>query len=319
MLDPLDEHYGYLSDRVKLERYQDAIERLVRPEHVVLDLGCGIGFLGLMALRAGARKVFFVDHGAVIELARRTVQKAGFADRAEFFQINSYKLELPERADMVVCDHVGYFGFDYDILKLLADARERFLKPRGILLPGHVDLMLVPIESETCRNLVQRWRAGRVADDFAWVATPAANTKQAVDLDAADLIADPVKLATLELGTETANFFTWNADFAAIGDATLDGLAGWFDCTLCDDIRMTNAPNAEDKLSRPQAFLPLEEPVPIVAGQRIHATVMARPHDHVLAWTIELPDKDQKFEHSTFNSLALDNALRKTLSKGPDG
>src|SRR5210317_265434 len=127
MATTLDEHYGYLSDRVKLEQYQAAIERLVRPEHIVLDLGCGSGLLGLMALRAGARKVLFVEEGQVIDIARRAVAEAGFSDRAEFFQANSFELELPEQADLVVCDHVGYFGFDYGVLALLTDAQQRFL------------------------------------------------------------------------------------------------------------------------------------------------------------------------------------------------
>jgi hypothetical protein len=44
---------------------------------------------------------------------------------------------------------------------------------------------------------------------------------------------------------------------------------------------------------------------------------MARPHDYVLAWTIELPETGQRFEQSTFNSLRLGNALRKSLSQEP--
>ena len=79
MAKTLGEHYGYLADQVKLEQYQAAIDRLVRPEHVVLDLGCGSGLLGLMALRAGASKVLFVEEGAIIEVARQTVTDAGFS------------------------------------------------------------------------------------------------------------------------------------------------------------------------------------------------------------------------------------------------
>ena len=35
MLDPLEEHYGYVSDRVKLASYQVAIEQVMRPDHIV--------------------------------------------------------------------------------------------------------------------------------------------------------------------------------------------------------------------------------------------------------------------------------------------
>ena len=318
MSDPLDEHYGYLSDRVKLERYQSVIDRLVEPEHVVLDLGCGSGLLGLMALKAGARKALFVEETSVIEMARRTIANSGCGDRAEFFEKRSYDLDLPEKADIVLCDHVGYFGFDYDILRLLADARERFLKPGGIFVPAKIDVMLAPIESDYSRNLVQRWRDGSVPDDFSWVADAAANTKLAVDLKADELIGDPALLGTLALGENDHEFFSWQTSLTVARDATLDGLAGWFDCTLHEDVRVTNAPGANDKLDRPQAFLPIENPAAVRAGQQINATIMARPHDYVLAWTIELPESGRRFEMSTFKSLRLDSALRKSLSQEPD-
>ena len=182
MAKTLEEHYGYLSDRVKIERYRQAIEKRVQPGHVVLDLGCGTGLLGLMALRAGANKVLFVDEGPVIEVARRTVTEAGFAERAAFLQANSFELSLPERVDVVLCDHVGYFGFDYGILALLADARARFLKPGGIVVPQSIDMKLAPVESEQCRRLVNQWQDGSVPADYAWLAETAANTRHAVQL-----------------------------------------------------------------------------------------------------------------------------------------
>jgi protein arginine N-methyltransferase 1 len=318
MLDHLDEHYGYLSDQVKRDRYQAAIERVVRPGQVVMDLGCGSGLLGLMALRAGADRVLFVEEYAIIEVARRAVLKAGLDDRSQFFHVNSRELELQERVDVILCDHVGYFGFDYDILGLLDDARQRFLKNDGVIVPSEVELKLVPVETKEGRELIDRWRDGSVPADYEWVAVPASNTKRGVDLATDELIADPTSLGVFELGAKASDFFTWRADFIFARDATLDGLAGWFDCVLLDEIGMTNAPTAENKLNRPQAFLPLEGPVAVTAGQRLETTIMARPHDHVIAWTIKLSETDQTFAQSTFNSLDLDNALRKKLVAGPD-
>lgn len=315
MSETLDEHYGYLADRVKLERYRAAIERLVQPGHVVMDLGCGSGVLGLMALRAGAGKVLFVDESSIIEVARQTIARAGLAGRAEFFLANSFELDLRERADIVVCDHVGYFGFDYSILALLADARRRFLKPGGVLVPAAVDLALAPVESESGRDLVARWRSGAVPDDFAWVGASAANTKHAIEATAENLLADAALLATLEPGTDAAEFLSWQADFKCTRCGTLDGLLGWFDARLCDDIRMSNSPLSADKLERPQAFLPLLEmysdPVSVCEGEPIRATVMVRPDDHILAWTVELPEQDRRFSLTTFNGLLLDDMALK--------
>jgi protein arginine N-methyltransferase 1 len=311
MADLLDEHYGYLADRAKRDCYQATIDRITRPEHVVLDLGCGSGLLGLLALRAGARQVLFVDEAPVIEMARRAVTQAGFVDRASFYQARSYELELPMRADIVLCDHVGYFGFDYDILRLLADAKARFLRPGGLLVPGRIHLDLAPVESASSRALLQRWRDGSVPDDYAWVAASAANLKHAVTLQGSDLIGASARLATLELGAAAPDFLNWRASFECARDASLDGLAGWFDCVLCDGIHMTNSPEGDGRISRPQAFLPLERPVKLQAGHRIEVSIMARPQDHVLAWTVELPSSGDRFTHSTFFSLALESSVRR--------
>ena len=174
------------------------------------------------------------------------------------------------------------------------------------VIPAAIDIQLAPVEAESARALVQRWRDGSVPDDYTWVGTPAANAKHAIVLGANDLLADPQSLATLGLGDELGEFLTWQAKFTCSRDAMLDGLLGWFDCTLHGDVHMTNSPAADDALNRPQAYLPLEEPVEIKAGQRIEATVMVRPHDHVIAWVGELPDTGQRFSHTTFNGLLLD-------------
>jgi protein arginine N-methyltransferase 1 len=247
-----------------------------------------------------------VDEGAVIEVARRTVAEAGLADRAEFLQSNSFELSLADKVDVVVCDHVGYFGFDYGVLALLADARERFLKPDGKIVPAKLDLMLAPVESEPCRSLVTRWHDGSVPGEFDWLADAAANTKHAVELSNGELLAIPATLATLELGIEAAPYLSWTAEFLCNREGMLDGIAGWFDCQLFDDIRMTNSPVTRESLSRPQAFLPLDTPVTVDEGEKIRATVMARHIDSVIGWVIELPDSGRRFTHSTFNGLLLD-------------
>jgi SAM-dependent methyltransferase len=312
----LEEHYGYLSDRVKLKAYESAINRLVQPDNIVLDLGCGSGLLGLMALRAGARKVLFVEEGEVIEAARQTIVQAGFSDKAEFFQTNSYQMQLPERVDIVVCDHIGFFGFDYGAIGLLADAKKRFLKSDGIVVPAAIELHLAPIDSQTCREFVGQWRDGSVPGDFEWLGTTAANSKHAVGLEEQDLLAEPTALATLDLGPESPPYLSWTTEFACTRDGTLDGIAGWFDCRIIDDVHMSNSPTSAERLERPQAFLPIDTPVSVKSGATIKVTLMIRHEDGVIGWIVELPHSGERFAHTTFNGLLLDNS---TLNRGrPD-
>ncbi len=305
----LEEHAGYLSDRIKLERFQAAISKVVQIGDRVIDLGCGSGILGLLALRAGASKVLFVEEGEVIEIARRTIADAGYSDQSEFHRVNSYELTIAEPVDVIVCDHVGYFGFDYGLLGLLADAKNRFLKSGGILIPTALEPQLSLIESAECRKGIALWRDGTVPADFQWMDEFAANTKHAKDLGSDNLLASVATLGRLDLGEDADPFLTWKADFKCQRDGELDGVAGSFSCQLHDDTYITNSPGAKDSLNRPQAFLPLLEPVAITRGESIVVDVLVRHLDHIIGWIVELPEQNKKFAHTTFNGKLLDREM----------
>ena len=66
----LAEHEEMLSDSVRVNAYHQGIRRNVRPGDVVVDLGTGTGLLAFMASRAGAKKVYAVEHSDFIEIAR---------------------------------------------------------------------------------------------------------------------------------------------------------------------------------------------------------------------------------------------------------
>jgi len=136
----LEEHLGYVVDSIRLDAFRAAISRFVRPGDRVVDLGCGSGILGLMCLQAGASRVFAIDSTAMIEVARETLTRAGLADRTTFIRGHSNRVELPEPVDLVICDQVGHFGFDYGIVQTLQDARRRFLGPEGRVVPRTIQL-----------------------------------------------------------------------------------------------------------------------------------------------------------------------------------
>ena len=100
-------HGAMLSDRVRMHAYAAALEAAVRPGSVVLDVGTGTGIFALLACRLGARRVYAVEPGDSIHLARAAARDAGYADRVEFIQGISTEVDLPERADVMVSDLRG--------------------------------------------------------------------------------------------------------------------------------------------------------------------------------------------------------------------
>jgi len=301
----LQEHLGHIADPVRLERFRAAIGKVVKSGDCIADLGSGPGILGLLCIQADAAHVYFVDQSAMIDVAQETMARAGLRDRASFLHGRSQQVVLPERLDVAICDHVGYFGFDYGIVGLFRDARRRLLKPGGAVMPARLDLQIAAIESDRYRQMAEGWRAQGVPAEFNWLRGYSVNTKHTAQFRREEVIAPPAALGTIDLRNEERDFFSWTAELRLARAGVVHGLGGWFDCELCEGVRMTNSPLDHAPIRRPQVFLPIDEPVAVKAGDPARATVMARPGEQLIAWTVEFPAAGRRFSHSTWHGMLL--------------
>ncbi|OQC17494.1 methyltransferase domain-containing protein [Candidatus Skiveiella danica] len=309
----LDEHLGYVADAIRLDLFRSAIAQTLRPGDRVADVGCGSAVLGLLCLQAGAGHIDAIDSTAAIEIARQSLTKAGWGDKANFIHGTSFQAELPESVDVLICDHVGYFGFDYGLIETLADARRRFLKPGGRLIPGRLRLQLGAVESEKCHQLAEGWAAPGIPGQFHWLRQQGINTKYAVNLQADEVLAGPTELGCIDLRADNPEFFSWTAELTVARDGVMHGLAGWFECELAENVWMTNSPLSAQAIKRSQAFLPIDGPLAVKAGELVSATVMARPADRLIAWDVRHPASGRKFSHSTWlGDLLMHEQLNRT-------
>jgi len=301
----LIEHFNYVSDPIRLEKYKAAIRKVQNPGDRVADLGCGSGILGLLCLRAGADFVYAIDSSGIIEVARESFARNGLGEKVLFINHQSQQVVLPEQVDLLICDHIGYFGFDYGIVGLLGDARRRFLKSGGTLIPSGLKLQLAGVESEKCHELVESWRSENVPAEYHWLTNYWINTKHAVKLLGQELLCEPASLGYIDLYQDNPDFFSWDTDLHIARDGIMHGLGGWFECELGDGIWMTNSPLADQPVQRPQAIFPIGEPVSVKAGDCVKATIMARPSDNLIAWSVEFLVDGRRFNHSTWQGMAL--------------
>lgn len=307
----LDEHLGYVADAIRLEQFRSAVAQMVQLGDRVADVGCGSAVLGLLCLQSGAGHVEAIDSTSAIEIARKSITQAGWGDKATFIQGNSFQIALPERVDVVICDHVGYFGFDYGLIETMADARRRFLKPGGSMLPFQLRLQLSAVESDKCRELAEGWTAPGIPVEFSWLRQHGVNSKHAVNLQADEVLAGPAQLACIDLRADNPEFFSWTVELTMARDGVMHGLAGWFECELAENVWMTNSPLSPRAIKRSQAFLPIDGPLAVKAGDSVSATIMARPADHLIAWEVRHPASGRKFSHSTWQGdLLMQEQLR---------
>src|SRR6478736_2366885 len=129
-------HELMLHDHLRMTVYEAAIRRAVRPGDVVVDLGTGTGILARWALEAGARTVYGIEVNArILDKALRNLQALGLAKRFKPIHDLSWNVNLPEKVDLIISELIGNLGDNEDCHRILADARKRFLKPAGRMLP----------------------------------------------------------------------------------------------------------------------------------------------------------------------------------------
>jgi len=66
----LDYHHSMVFDHVRTDAHLRAIMHTVKPGDVVLEIGSGTGILTLFACLAGARHVYALEQGPVIEISQ---------------------------------------------------------------------------------------------------------------------------------------------------------------------------------------------------------------------------------------------------------
>jgi len=299
----VDEHRQYLSDEPRLSAFRAAIARVVKPGDVVVDLGAGTGILGLLACRAGAARVYAIDEGGMIQLAREICRANGFADRVTFIKEVSERATLPERADVVVADQIGRFGFEAGLLECFSDARARFLKPGGRMIPVRVTLEVAPVEHSDLSGQVEFWTGRPEGFDVGPARAVAANTGYPARFRPDHLLAIPARLALLDLATATPGPFRGDVTVEVTRDGTLHGVGGWFAADLAPGVTMSNGPLAPAPINRHNVFFPIDCPVTVKQGDRVRIAMRIVPGESMVTWTVEAGG--QRFVHSTFRGMLI--------------
>ena len=131
-------HRTMIRDRVRTEAFRRAIDSVVRPGDIVLDVGAGSGILSVFAARAGAASVYAVERTSVAVLAHELAAANGVAEIVHVIHGDVMDIELPGHVDVIVSEWLGGFGIDEGMLAPVIAARDRWLKPGGVMIPHSV-------------------------------------------------------------------------------------------------------------------------------------------------------------------------------------
>ncbi len=146
-------HFPMMNDDPRNSAFERAIDHVVRPASLVLDIGTGSGLLAMMAARAGAVRVIGCEMApGMAAVARQIVAANGFGDRIEVLEAKSTSLnpeDLGERKpDVLIAEVFDSAFFGEEALDTLEDARRRLLAPDASMIPWGGRILGALFESE---------------------------------------------------------------------------------------------------------------------------------------------------------------------------
>ena len=308
-------HRSMICDRIRTDAFRRAIDAVVRPGDVVLDVGAGSGILSLFAARAGAARVYAVEETTIAVLAQELATANGVGDVVEVIQANVMEIDPAEPVDVIVSEWLGGFGIDEGMLVPVIAARDRWLKPGGTMIPGSVTAWTAMVYDRYVAETVEFLRAepyGINLDDL-------------VDKTVNEIIYSGTfrHLAADDLRSEPQPLWTTNAELVSLEEAraphaaetrlpvrdrgTANALALWFSAELAPGVALTIGPG-DPPTHWGMTTAPLRAPVDLAPDTVVRARVRTAPAHPVGTWTswaVALPgaEWEQHDEQSVWEEI----------------
>ncbi|CAF2128217.1 unnamed protein product [Brassica napus] len=154
-------HEEMIKDRARTETYKEAImqhQSFIQGK-VVVDVGCGTGILSIFCAQAGAKRVYAVDASDIAVQANEVVKANGLSDKVIVLHGRVEDVEIDEEVDVIISEWMGYMLLYESMLGSVITARDRWLKPGGLILPSHATLYMAPVSHpDRYSHSIDFWR-----------------------------------------------------------------------------------------------------------------------------------------------------------------
>lgn len=291
----LSVHTLMLGDAPRVGAYAAALKahRPTIEGKVVLDVGAGSGILSLLAAKHGlAARVYAVEATpAMANLARQLVAHNGLGDVVQVVEGLAEDVSLPEKVDVIVSEWMGFYLIHESMLESVLVARDRWLRPGGLMLPGRARIWASPVEAEELRCEIEAYKSMHGLD-LEPVGTAELERRcaepQVESVDAGRLLAAPKMIADFgDLHTLAASATTKlevDVQFLTLRAGCAAGVAFWFDVGFasreqsagpgaCEELVLCTSPGAPATHWK-QTVVYLGAFPPVEAGDRLEARII---------------------------------------------
>lgn len=257
-----------LKDTVRTDAYRDFIyeNKHIFKDKVVLDIGCGtgmcisfffplparlkgtlsqpnciltyeLGILSMFCAKAGAAKVIAVDRSDIIDKARENVFNNSFSDVITCVRGSIEDVELPvTEVDIIVSEWMGYCLLYEAMLPSVLYARDKYLKPDGLLVPSSATLWIAPLKDEAyVLDHISYWH-DVYGFDMKAMQEGIFDEVRIQSMPNSSLCGQPYPFRVLDLYSTRPEDLTFTARWETeldSGTDNIDGFLIWFDNFFC--------------------------------------------------------------------------------------
>ena len=312
-----------IADQVRMHAYTEALRVTVKPGDIVLDLGTGTGIFALLACQFGASQVYAIEPNENIQVAKRLAKDNGVADRINFIQEISTKINLPEQADVIISDLRGLLPLHSKHIPAILDARKRLLKPGGVLIPRRDTLNVCVVEApELYKQFSDPWEFDTYHLNLNHARELSINTWSSGRVKAEQMLTPPQTWSALDYFRVESPDVRGYVSQRFLRTGVAHGLVVWFDAELAEGIGFSNAPDCQEHAEvYGSAFFPFLQPVEVSEHDQVHLELRAVLVNDAYTWSwnthITSGEGQTKanFQQSTFfGTIFSPEALRK---RGP--
>eukprot|EP00758_Cryptobia_borreli_P010989 Tbor_TRINITY_DN5619_c0_g4::TRINITY_DN5619_c0_g4_i1::g.8391::m.8391/K11434/PRMT1; type I protein arginine methyltransferase len=279
-----------IHDRVRLNACKSILPVLRGKS--VLHLGCGMGLISMMIARAAAKHVVAVDTSAIVDCARVVAEQNNLSN-ITFLKGDVRSLDLTNgmavpKFDIILCEWMGAFLTNEDVLEDLVYCRDNLLMEGGILCPDKSSIHVAGVSDYSYHlDTVQYWENvyGFTMKPMQRLVTEEAST---CHIPRHCIATNSCKGPTIDISKydrEKDKQFEFDFVITAVKKATLHFITFYVDCSFTHPTEPTANYNIDIKLGGMNTWtevsVPLEEHIPVAPKDIIKGKVSVHPRGKV--------------------------------------
>jgi protein arginine N-methyltransferase 6 len=241
----------------------------------------------MFCVHAGAKKVYAVEASSMAEQARLVITANSMQDKIIVIQEKVENVTLPEQVDIIVSEWMGYMLLYESMLTSVLAARDKFLKPGGVMLPESAQLFIALFSDSECYDeSVEFWDSvkERYKVDMSVLKPYSIEclTKRVhvESVDGEHVMSRPAEICNLKLNSVNSSqleHVTNSFSMECFGDTSLHGFVTWFNVSFPDDSALSTSPY-HPSTHWQQSVIYFDKPLNVKLGDNIKGNITITPN-----------------------------------------